>query len=415
MIPSMSSRRISVLLGVTLVGTGLAVAPAEAACAAAPRVSLAGFTLADGPRPFYLGDEGQDTTIRVRISGGCAQTIAVDWATANGTATAPGDYTAASGTDERFIANDEVEEIPHLIPINGPEDPPDAIVESVNVALNNPRITSGGGSVSMSDGSAPILIVDEDGANRVGFEGVPTSQSETFATARFAVFRAGPVAAPTSISYTVAPGPGTPATPGADFTVISPGVLDFQAGERFETIDLAVFNDKIGEGPEDVTITLSGTEVVEPSSTIFTIIDNEESVAPTSRFHHPRHTWRYKKSDYRIREFHVFATDNPGGAGVVAAEIALRRNLKNRTCAWLTLSGWQKKDCQNREWLPTTYDDVGELFYYRMKQLKSSVGTRIKDYTAFSRAIDGAENVEKEFTQKRNANTFEIKRARRRR
>jgi hypothetical protein len=98
-----------------------------------------------------------------------------------------------------------------------------------------------------------------------------------------------------------------------------------------------------------------------------------------------------------------------------AAQLALRRNLKNGKCAWLTQSGWQKKDCQSREWLPTKYDEAGELFYYRMKQLKSSVRTKIKSYTALSRAIDGAENVEKEFTQKRNANTFEIKRTKRRR
>jgi hypothetical protein len=45
-----------------------------------------------------------------------------------------------------------------------------------------------------------------------------------------------------------------------------------------------------------------------------------------------------------------------------------------------------------------------------MKQLKPSVKTKIKNYTAFSRAIDGAGNVEKDFTKKRNANTFEIRR-----
>ncbi|MGH2649657.1 MAG: hypothetical protein ACRDHK_00400, partial [Actinomycetota bacterium] len=95
---------------------------------------------------------------------------------------------------------------------------------------------------------------------------------------------------------------------------------------------------------------------------------------------------------------------------VVAVELALRRNLENGGCAWKVHKGWQKKDCQNRTWLPTKYDDVGELFYYRMNQLKPSVKTRIKNYTAFSRAIDGAGNVEKEFTKKRNANTFEIRR-----
>jgi hypothetical protein len=57
---------------------------------------------------------------------------------------------------------------------------------------------------------------------------------------------------------------------------------------------------------------------------------------------------------------------------------------------------------------------VGQLFYYRMKQLKSSVGTRIENYTAFCRALDGAGNLESQFGVKRNANTFEIKRSRRR-
>jgi hypothetical protein len=179
-------------------------------------------------------------------------------------------------------------------------------------------------------------------------------------------------------------------------------------------INIGIVNDKIGEGPENVVVTLNGT-VDGPASTTVTILDNEESVKPTSRFHHPRHKWRYKKSDYRIREFHVFTQDNAGGAGVVAAEIALRRNLKNGKCAWRTKSGWKTQDCQNREWLPTKYDDVGELFYLRVKQLKSSVGTKIKNYTAFSRAIDGAENVENDFVKKRNDNTFEIKRSRKRR
>jgi hypothetical protein len=81
---------------------------------------------------------------------------------------------------------------------------------------------------------------------------------------------------------------------------------------------------------------------------------------------------------------------------------------------WLSKGGWQRKDCSNRQWLETRHDDVGQLWYYRPKQLKSSVGTRIKNYTAFSRAIDGAGNLEKEFKEKRNANTFEVKRRRKR-
>ena len=413
----MAPRRIGIILGLTVLGGTAVALPAEAACAAAgPRVSLTGFMVSSGPRPFYLGQEGQATTITVRIAGGCGQGVAVDWATSNGTAIAPSDYTPRSGTEEEFITNDDVFEIPQDITINGPGDGPDAIAESVNVSLHNARVTSGGGSVTVFNVSAPILIVDGDGDPRIGFEGVPYSQSETFPTARIPVFRAGfDITDPTSVDVSVTPGPTNPATPGEDYTVTSPSTLQFGSNERWKTVDLSIINDDIGEAPEDVTITLSGPEVAEPSTTTFTIIDNEESQPPSSRFHHPRHRWRYPKSDFRIREFHIFAHDNPGGSGVVAAELALRRNLMNGKCAWKTKKGWQKKDCQNRTWLPTKYDDVGQLFYYRLKQLKSSVDTKIKNYTAFSRAIDGAGNVEKDFIKKRNDNTFEIKRAKRRR
>jgi hypothetical protein len=244
------------------------------------------------------------------------------------------------------------------------------------------------------------------------------SRSETHATMTIPVWRAGPLAASTTVPYAVGPGPGTPATQGEDYTVISPNPLSFASGDLVEVITLSIVNDKLSEPEETAELTLQspvGADLATPSTKVVTIQDNEENVAPTSRFHHPRHRWRYKKSDYRIREFHVFAHDEEGGSGVVAAELALRRNLENGKCAWKAKKGWQKKDCQNRTWLPTKYSPAGDLFYYRMKQLKSSVNTKIKSYTAFSRAIDGAGNVEKDFVKKRNDNTFEIKRTRTRR
>jgi hypothetical protein len=64
-------------------------------------------------------------------------------------------------------------------------------------------------------------------------------------------------------------------------------------------------------------------------------------------------------------------------------QFGLGRNMKNDDRLWLTNEGGRRM-------------------------------ARIKDYTAFSRAIDGAGNVEKEFNERRNANTFEVKRRRRR-
>jgi hypothetical protein len=410
----MAPRRIGLVLGLTLVSSAAVALPAKAACSLAPpRVSLSEFTLTEGPRPFYLGVEGYQTTVTVVLSGGCGSNMSVTYATSPGTAEPGQDYTHKEGTVSALVPEDDSQPIPVDVQIHHNTEI-EPVAESMLFSLSDPQ-APGQGAPTMFNTPAAILIVDSDGADRVAFEGVPYSQSETFPTARIPVFRAGSVSGATTVDYAVTPGPSNPATPGDDYTITSLPALEFASGERWKTIDLSIINDDLGEGPEDVTITLTGAEVTDPLTTTFTILDNEENVAPTSRFHHPRHKWKYKKSDYRIREFHIFAHDNPGGSGVVAAEMALRRNLMNGKCAWKVKKGWQKRDCQNRTWLPTKYDETGDLFYYRMKQLKPSVKTKIKNYTAFSRAIDGAGNVEKDFIKKRNDNTFEIKRTKRRR
>ena len=65
-------------------------------------------------------------------------------------------------------------------------------------------------------------------------------------------------------------------------------------------------------------------------------------------------------------------------------------------------------------WQGTKYDEFVDWYVKPMRQLKPSVKTKIKNYTAYARAIDGAGNVERDFIKKRNENTFEIKRSRRR-
>jgi hypothetical protein len=403
--PGVRTLRPAVLAGLVLALVLLLPALSEATCAAGfPATRFGNYLGEPTSRAFYpVAEASGSVTFRVDTHTGCGGTMSVNYGTSGGTAQAGSDYVPKSGqvlytnidgnldlvhSDFVTILNNDVEE---------------PVVESANLVLTNPQ----GLSLSLPS-TAGVLIVDDDGPNRFGFEGVPYSQSETFTTVRVPVFRAGATTPADTVGWSISGGPGAPATPGQDVNPAS-GSVAFPAGVRWATINLTLNNDTLGEGTEEFTITLTEGS---PSTMTFTIQDNEESERPTSRFHHPRHKWRYAKSDYRIREFHIFANDNPGGAGVVDAELALRRNLKNGTCAWKTRSGWQKKDCSDKTWLPTKYDDTGQLFFYRMNQLKPSVRTKINNYTAFSRAIDGAGNVERDFAQKRNDNTFEIKRKR---
>jgi hypothetical protein len=388
---------------------------AGTACGGHGRAFLAGFP-ADAGSSFYSAREGNNATATITVTpsdcgGEWAQAT---FATSDATAIAPGDYEETTGETDPLCQDSHPEycagapsgdHVP--VPTVRDGDDIERAVESFWF-----RLTSG--TYGLADpSSVPIHIIDKDGPARASLEptvdgsgAVAYARSESFARVLIPVFLAG-TSESGSVAFTVEPDPASPATPGEDYVVSTANPLSI-GSDRVGFIDIGIVNDKVAEAPESVVITLTGA-VDGPASTSFTILDNEENVFPVSRFHHPRNKWKYNKADYRIREFHIFATDE-GGSGVVAAEMALRRNLKNGKCAWKVKKGWQKKDCQNRTWLPTRYDDVGELFYYRMKQLKSSVGTKIKNYTAFARAIDGAGNVEKEFNKKRNMNTFEIRR-----
>jgi Calx-beta domain len=392
----------------------LAEVPASAACADVyPAMAL-------GPFPpeaqtttqlFYASDGQASGSFNVQWTGfSCGRHLPVnaEYSDVPGSATEPADYGVPSGQRTPDVCDVGCAltqaTISFPITIDGLAEP---VTELFTITLSNPQ----GGSID-TPSSAPFVLVDADGSPRVAFDDLKYEQSESYETLSVAVWRAGSVSTPTTVTYTVGPGSSNPATVNEDYRVVSPNPLVFNPGDRVELITLSIVNDKLGEGDETVLLELQGA--VPPTTKTVTILDNEESVRPTSRLHHPRHGWRYRKSDFRIREVHVFANDE-GGAGVVGAQLGLRRNMKGGECQWLTNKGWQKRECSNREWLHMHYETSGDLWLHRVRQLKSSVGTRIKSYTAFSRAIDGAGNVEKEFKEKRNANTFEVKRAKKKR
>jgi hypothetical protein len=411
-----TSRPIVAVL--TIASCALLTTPAQAgvACNAHGRGRLTGFA-PDSASPFYSALEGQGVTAVITVTGGdCAgEPAQVTYATAEGTATAPEDYAATSGTTGPLCL-DSHPEFCGVIPATADVSMSTVATPDDEASLRSFwfRLTDGTRGLG-EPAAAAVHIVEDGGPPRGSFEptvdgtsAVAYSRSETFSLVRVPVFLGG---SGSEVSFSIQPDPAAPAMPEEDYRVLTPSPLSsFASGVGF--IDIALVNDAVAEQPESISLMLTsvaGGSVVEPSSTTVTILDNEENVFPVSRFHHPRQNWKYNKADYRIREFHIFATDE-GGSGVVAAEMALRRNLASGKCAWKTRDGWQKKDCDNKTWLSTKFDDTGGLFYYRMPQLKSSVGTRIKDYTAFGRAIDGAGNVEKDFGRRRNMNTFEIRR-----
>lgn len=392
--------------------------PAEGCGDIYPSMALGPLPSEAETTPFFYGTEEDTAQFKVHFTGidcGFRLETTAAYAATSGSAGA-GDYTLPPGRTQPVCGTPK-EGCPNQQPVsvNLPSDPEvEPAVESFTISLNDPQVNGNSSPSALSPpSSVPFLIVDDDGSTRAAFDELAYERSETYSTMTVPVWLAGPASGAT-VPYTV----GGSAAMNEDYMVTSPNPLVFTPDERVKAITLSIVNDTISEPDETVELSLqapAGAALATPSTKVVSILDNEENGPPKSRFHHPRHKWKYKKNDYRIREFHVFAHDEDGGSGVVAAELALRRNLRNGKCAWKVKKGWQQKDCQNRTWLPTKYSSAGDLFYYRMKQLKPSGKTKIKNYTAFSRAIDGAGNVEKDFVKKRNDNTFEIKRTRKKR
>jgi hypothetical protein len=91
-------------------------------------------------------------------------------------------------------------------------------------------------------------------------------------------------------------------------------------------------------------------------------------------------------------------------------ELALRRKMMKGKCGWWNGKRFRRGDCSKPLWRTMKAYEPGKFYYYRIKALAPSVGTRIMNYTGYARAIDGAGNVESLLQPKRNRNTFEIRR-----
>lgn len=375
---------------------------------------------------FYAGTEDSIATATIATTAGdCADPWAIDvsYAASPGTAGRDVDYDHVQGTVGPLCADahdlctsgmpTETVQVPLRLDGVG-----EAAVETLRFAITG---VSGSptppGTIEPS--AAPIHVVDLDGPTRASLEpsidgaaAVPYEVSESRASVKIPVFLAGPVA-PASVAY-VLEMEGPAAASDQDVSVLSPNPLTI-GPDRVGFIELAIVNDSIAEPAETVSIRLlegGSAALAEHTITDLTILDNEEGIPPRTRLHHPKHKRTYPRGAYQLREFHVFHSD-AGGSGVAAVQVALRLKKTNGACRWFDGKRFPRGPCGERRWVDTGYLEDLDWYFVRVPKLKPSVGTKIRHYTAFSRAIDGAGNVEDAFRKKRNRNRFEVRRARR--
>src|SRR5436309_4688249 len=214
---------------------------------------------------YSVDENGGSATITVTRSGVLSGVLTVRYATSNGTATAPADYTAKSGT-LTFNAGETIKTF--TIPIVN--DTLHESDETVNLTLSNP---TGGALGNLS--TAVLTIVDDDTAGTVQFSSATYSVNENAASVTITVTRTGGTASGVKVNYATSDGT---ATAGSDYTAKS-GTLTFRAGVAQKTFTIPITNDTLDESDETVNLTLSdptgGATLGTPDTAVLTIIDND--------------------------------------------------------------------------------------------------------------------------------------------
>lgn len=219
------------------------------------------------PKPsFSVNDvtaaEGAALVFTVTKTGATNEAFSVNYATANGTASAGSDYTSASGT-LTFFFNETQKTVsaPALA---------DAVSEANETALLNLSAATDGATISDSQGVGTITDVSPPSFT---INSVSGSEGSSLV---FTVTRSGSTSAVNNISYLTQNGTavgGNIPNPGIDYKTSS-GTLTFNVGVVTRTISIAAYEDEDSEPAQTFFVHLNNGPVGSPSIGTGTILAN---------------------------------------------------------------------------------------------------------------------------------------------
>ncbi|MFL6260853.1 MAG: beta strand repeat-containing protein [Thermoanaerobaculia bacterium] len=203
-------------------------------------------------------------TFTVTLSTANSRTVTVDYATANGTATAGSDYVAKSGT-LTFAAGTTSQTI--AVTVNG--DTLNEGNETFNVNLSNAT------NATITDAQGVGTITDDDLVS-ISINDVSVNEGNTgTATANFTVSLSNPSTSTITVTYQTANGT---ATSGSDYVAVGATVLTFAPNETTKTVTVTVNGDTLNEGNETFNVNLSlptGGATIGDSQGVGTITDDD--------------------------------------------------------------------------------------------------------------------------------------------
>jgi hypothetical protein len=220
----------------------------------------------DGPSSISIGNksvtEGGNLSFTVTRSGSTAGAVSVDYATADGTATAGSDYTAGTGT-VTFAAGETTKTIT-VATID------DSLQESDETVLVNLSNATGGATISGAQGVGTIKDNDTPLTLAIGDASAIEGQTLTFT-----ITVNGPHPTPFTVDYATADGTATSA--GHDYGAQS-RTLTIQPSNTTATINIPSTPDQLVEGNETFTVNLSnatGGATITDAQGVGTIIDDD--------------------------------------------------------------------------------------------------------------------------------------------
>jgi len=229
-------------------------------------------TLEFGQSSYSVIESAGAATITVNRNGNPLLSESVAYATSDGTAQQPGDYTATSGTVTFGVG--EMSKT-FQVPIN--DDQSFEGDESLNLTLSNPQNLTNPADIPNAGPAAALTIVDDD-VPTFAYSSSTYSVNENDGTATITVNRGGATYVAADVDYSTSD--GTAHQPG-DYTATS-GTLHFAAGDTQKSFQVPITNDSALESNETVNLDLSfqGNSV---SSALLSIVDNDNP-APSVQF-----------------------------------------------------------------------------------------------------------------------------------
>ncbi len=191
------------------------------------------------------GNAGTTTaTFTVSLSNASSQTITVNYATADGSASAGSDYSAVSGT---LTFNSGQLTQPITVTVNG--DTTFELNETFFVNLTSPT------NATITDNQGTGTITNDDAQPTISINDVSVTEGNSgTVTATFTVSLSRTSSQTITVNYTTADGT---AAAGADY-VASSGTLTFTPGQLTQPISVSVNGETMFEGNETFNIVLSG-------------------------------------------------------------------------------------------------------------------------------------------------------------